>query len=54
VESCKNRQGKEWPNISHIPNIQIDRKTVQKDGVWIQQEEDRDWIEEEEDEETDE
>ncbi|KAK9919687.1 hypothetical protein M0R45_028269 [Rubus argutus] len=38
TKSCKNRQGKEWPNISHIPNIQIDRENVQKDGVWIQQE----------------
>ncbi|KAK9923097.1 hypothetical protein M0R45_031531 [Rubus argutus] len=32
-QSCKNTQGKEWP-----PNIRIDGKTVQKDGVWIQQE----------------
>ncbi|XP_062008115.1 putative disease resistance protein RGA3 [Rosa rugosa] len=37
-QSCKDRQCPEWSKISHIPNIRIDRKTVQKDGVWIEQE----------------
>ncbi|KAM5578735.1 hypothetical protein ABKV19_008845 [Rosa sericea] len=41
-QSCKDRQGPEWSKISHIPNIQIDGKTVQKDGVWIIQEEESD------------
>ncbi|XP_062012697.1 putative disease resistance protein RGA3 [Rosa rugosa] len=36
-QSCKNRGGMEWPKISHIPNIKIDNKLVQKDGAWIQQ-----------------
>ncbi|KAM5578649.1 putative disease resistance protein RGA3 [Rosa sericea] len=50
-QSCKDRQGPEWSKISHIPNITIERKTVQKDGVWIEQEEE---IDEESDEEIDE
>ncbi|PRQ50600.1 putative P-loop containing nucleoside triphosphate hydrolase, leucine-rich repeat domain, L [Rosa chinensis] len=37
-QSCKDRQGPEWSKISHIPNITIGWKTVQKDGVWIEQE----------------
>ncbi|PRQ50597.1 putative leucine-rich repeat domain, L domain-containing protein [Rosa chinensis] len=37
-QSCKERQGPEWSKISHIPNIQIEHKTVQNDGVWIEQE----------------
>ncbi|XP_062007965.1 putative disease resistance protein RGA3 [Rosa rugosa] len=41
-ESCKDRQGPEWSKISHIPNIAIDGKIVQKDGVWIIQEEESD------------
>ncbi|PRQ50564.1 putative leucine-rich repeat domain, L domain-containing protein [Rosa chinensis] len=36
-QSCKDRQGPEWSKISHIPNIQIGGQTVQKDGVWIEQ-----------------
>ncbi|XP_062008164.1 putative disease resistance protein RGA3 [Rosa rugosa] len=37
-QSCEDRQGPEWSKISHIPNIQIGGQTVQKDGVWIEQE----------------
>ncbi|KAM5578734.1 putative disease resistance protein RGA3 [Rosa sericea] len=36
--SCKDRQGPEWSKISHIPNIEIEEEPVQKDGVWIEQE----------------
>ena len=31
-EYCKRGTGKEWPKISHIPNIWIDRFYVQRDG----------------------
>ncbi|EXB67284.1 Putative disease resistance protein [Morus notabilis] len=31
--------GKEWYKISHVPNIQINKKYVQKNGVWIQKDE---------------
>ncbi|KAF3949964.1 hypothetical protein CMV_024228 [Castanea mollissima] len=31
-EQCKRGTGKEWPKISHIPNIWIDRIYVQRDG----------------------
>ncbi|KAK4595279.1 hypothetical protein RGQ29_013639 [Quercus rubra] len=31
-ERCKRGTGKEWPKISHIPNIWIDRFYVQRDG----------------------
>ncbi|XP_062008077.1 putative disease resistance protein RGA3 [Rosa rugosa] len=41
-QSCKDRQGPEWSKISHIPNIKIDLKTEQKDGVSIEQEEEID------------
>ncbi|XP_024186332.1 putative disease resistance protein RGA1 [Rosa chinensis] len=32
-QSCKDRQGPEWSKISHIPNITIEAKIVQNDGV---------------------
>ncbi|XP_010101143.2 putative disease resistance protein RGA3 [Morus notabilis] len=31
--------GKEWYKISHVLNIQINKKYVQKNGVWIQKDE---------------
>nr|XP_023913009.1 putative disease resistance protein RGA4 [Quercus suber] len=31
-ERCKRGTGKEWPKLSHIPNIWIDRIYVQRDG----------------------
>ncbi|KAL4636401.1 hypothetical protein ACB092_03G005100 [Castanea dentata] len=31
-ERCKRGTGKDWPKISHIPNIRIDWKDVQRDG----------------------
>ncbi|XP_050273410.1 putative disease resistance protein RGA3 isoform X1 [Quercus robur] len=31
-ERCKRGTGKEWPKISHIPNIEIDEIYVQRDG----------------------
>ena len=30
---CERGIGEEWPKISHIPNIKIDRKYVQRDGL---------------------
>ena len=30
---CKRGIGEEWPKISHIPNIMIDWKYVQRDGL---------------------
>ncbi|PRQ24675.1 putative P-loop containing nucleoside triphosphate hydrolase, leucine-rich repeat domain, L [Rosa chinensis] len=36
-KSCKDRQGPVCSKISHIPNIHIEWKTIQKDGVWIKQ-----------------
>ena len=32
---CQKRIGKEWDKISHVPNITVNGKFVQKDGVWI-------------------
>ncbi|XP_021826693.1 putative disease resistance protein RGA3 [Prunus avium] len=42
AQGCrKGRGGREWPKISHIPNIQVwigrSSEFVQKDGVWIGQ-----------------
>ncbi|KAL5542152.1 hypothetical protein UlMin_009862 [Ulmus minor] len=34
-QGCQKGTGKEWLNISHIPNIQIDGKYVQRDGIWV-------------------
>ncbi|POO01574.1 hypothetical protein TorRG33x02_023510, partial [Trema orientale] len=34
-ECCINRTGKEWAKISHIPNIQVNFKYVQKDGIYV-------------------
>ena len=31
-QRCERGLGDYWPNISHIPNIEIDYKYVQKDG----------------------
>ena len=31
-QRCERGRGDYWPNISHIPNIQIDFEYVQKDG----------------------
>ncbi|KAM3704454.1 hypothetical protein ACJW31_03G004800 [Castanea mollissima] len=31
-ERCKRETGKDWPKISHIPNIQIQFTYVQRDG----------------------
>nr|POE60802.1 putative disease resistance protein rga3 [Quercus suber] len=31
-ERCKRGTGEEWPKISHIPNINIDFKHLQRDG----------------------
>ncbi|KAL5577581.1 hypothetical protein UlMin_019280 [Ulmus minor] len=36
-QGCQKGTGKEWLKISHIPNIQIDGKYVQRDGVWVQE-----------------
>uniref|UniRef100_A0A2N9IMD4 NB-ARC domain-containing protein n=1 Tax=Fagus sylvatica TaxID=28930 RepID=A0A2N9IMD4_FAGSY len=31
-ERCERGTGEDWPKISHIPNIKIDREDVQRDG----------------------
>ena len=31
-ECCKAEIGDQWPKISHIPNIEIDRRYVRRDG----------------------
>ncbi|KAL5537397.1 hypothetical protein UlMin_042917 [Ulmus minor] len=36
-QGCQKGTGKEWLKISHIPNIEIDYKYVQRDGVWVQE-----------------
>ncbi|KAL5577575.1 hypothetical protein UlMin_019274 [Ulmus minor] len=36
-QGCQKGTGKEWLKISHIPNIQIDLTYVQRDGVWVQE-----------------
>ncbi|KAL5577908.1 hypothetical protein UlMin_019607 [Ulmus minor] len=36
-QGCQKGTGKEWLKISHIPNIQIDGKYVQRDGIWVQE-----------------
>jgi hypothetical protein len=35
---CQRGTGEEWPKISHIPNITIDRKPVQRDGQEVKSE----------------
>ncbi|KAL5577702.1 hypothetical protein UlMin_019401 [Ulmus minor] len=34
-QGCQKGTGKEWLKISHIPNIEIDGKYVQRDGIWV-------------------
>ncbi|POO02860.1 LRR domain containing protein [Trema orientale] len=41
-EYYKRRTGKEWTKISHIPNIKVKDKYVQKDGIYIQGDRDHD------------
>ncbi|KAL5577910.1 hypothetical protein UlMin_019609 [Ulmus minor] len=36
-QGCQKGTGKEWLKISHIPNIQIGGKYVQRDGIWVQE-----------------
>ncbi|XP_075660246.1 putative disease resistance protein RGA4 [Castanea sativa] len=38
-ECCKRGTGEEWPKISHIPNIEIDKEFVQRDGREFYEEE---------------
>ncbi|CAI0419181.1 unnamed protein product [Linum tenue] len=32
---CRNSTGEDWPNISHIPNIEVDGKYVQQGGRYL-------------------
>ncbi|KAL5547406.1 hypothetical protein UlMin_002637 [Ulmus minor] len=34
-QGCQKGTGKEWLKISHIPNVEIDDKYVQRDDIWV-------------------
>ncbi|WCJ17692.1 hypothetical protein M5689_000092 [Euphorbia peplus] len=34
-ERCKNNTAEDWPNISHIPNIEVDYKSIQRNGCYL-------------------
>ncbi|BFG19409.1 hypothetical protein CerSpe_056830 [Prunus speciosa] len=38
LQGCETASGREWDKVSHIPNIKINYKFVQKDGVRMEPE----------------
>lgn len=38
LQGCETASGREWDKVSHIPNIKINSKFVQKDGVRMEPE----------------
>ncbi|KAF2319592.1 hypothetical protein GH714_017387 [Hevea brasiliensis] len=40
-ERCTNKKGADWPFISHIPNIMVDSKRIQEEGLYLLEDEDK-------------